>query len=87
MTEATRAVIAYGFGELGLHRIESSCFTRYPASARVLVKAGMVIEGVMRHSAPKNGTYEEVAVYAVIHPPDHSGKHGHLATGLRTIGV
>ena len=87
MTEASRAVIAYGFGELGLRRIESSCFTRDPATARVLVKAGMVIEGVMRHSVRKNCTYEDVAIYAVIHPPDHSGKHGHPATGLRTIGV
>jgi RimJ/RimL family protein N-acetyltransferase len=69
MTEATSAVIAYGFGELGLHRIESSCFTRNPASARVLVKAGMVIEGVMRHYVRKNGTYEDVAMYAVIQPP------------------
>lgn len=66
MTEATTAIIAYGFGELGLHLIGSSCFTRNSASARVSINAGMVIEGVMRHHVRKNGTYEDVAMYAVI---------------------
>ncbi|MFL5509066.1 MAG: GNAT family N-acetyltransferase, partial [Gemmatimonadaceae bacterium] len=37
-TEATRAIIDFGFETLGLHRIESRHFLRNPASGRVMQK-------------------------------------------------
>ena len=44
-TEATQAVIRYGFEVLGLQRIFAGHFTRNPASGRVMQKAGMTYEG------------------------------------------
>ena len=47
-TEATRALITYGFESLGLNRIGAQHLTRNPASGRVLEKAGMRPEGMAR---------------------------------------
>lgn len=47
-TEAASAVLTFGFGELGLHRILARHFPRNPASGRVLRKLGMIHEGTMR---------------------------------------
>jgi [ribosomal protein S5]-alanine N-acetyltransferase len=48
MTEAARALLMFGFGQLGLHRVQASHFPRNPASARILKKIGMRHEGVLR---------------------------------------
>ena len=52
-TEAARAVVAWGFGELALHRIHASHFPRNPASGRVLEKLGMRHEGRLREHVYK----------------------------------
>ena len=65
-TEAGRAVLEYGFGPLGLHRIMARHFVRNPASGRVLEKLGMQREGVLRHHALKWGAFEDLAVYSVL---------------------
>jgi ribosomal-protein-alanine N-acetyltransferase len=65
-TEAARAVIAYGFGTLGLNRIFGIIFTRNAASGRVLEKAGMKFEGVHRKHDKKWGELLDVAVYAIL---------------------
>jgi ribosomal-protein-alanine N-acetyltransferase len=65
-TEATRALLALGFGELKLHRIQARHFTRNPASGRVMQKAGMKLEGVHRAIFRRNGRFEDVAIYAVL---------------------
>ena len=65
-TEAARRVIAYGFSELGLNRIHASHLPRNTASGRVLQKAGMRFEGVLRQHIRKWGEYEDLAVYGVL---------------------
>lgn len=65
-TEAVKAVIRYGFGSLGLNRIEASHLIRNPASGRVMQKAGMRLEGVHRQHVIKNGVFEDLARYAVL---------------------
>src|SRR2546430_1027878 len=47
-TEAARAVLGFGFGELKLHRIHAAHFPHNAASGRVLEKIGMRREGVQR---------------------------------------
>ena len=47
-TEAVGAMLAYGFGPLGLNRIFGRSFPDNPASSRVMEKAGMVYEGRLR---------------------------------------
>lgn len=65
-TEAVRAVLAYGFRELGLNRIFAHHFVRNPASGRVLEKAGMRREGLRRRHTFKDGEFLDSAVYAIV---------------------
>jgi [ribosomal protein S5]-alanine N-acetyltransferase len=46
-TEAARAMIALG-SSLGLARVEAHCVAEHTASARVLEKSGMQLEGLLR---------------------------------------
>ena len=50
-TEASRALIAYAFAELGAHRVEGFCSPDNIASWRVLEKCGMKREGLRRKNA------------------------------------
>ncbi len=63
-SEAARCVIAFGFDELRLHRVQAGCMTRNPASARVMEKAGMRFEGIARGYLKKHDHFEDIATYA-----------------------
>ncbi len=65
-TEAARAIIAYGFTELGLNRIEARCAAENAASARVLEKAGMRFEGLLRRDIVVRGMPRDARLYAVL---------------------
>jgi RimJ/RimL family protein N-acetyltransferase len=65
-TEASRAIVALGFDEMGLHRVQARHLTRNPASGVVMRKLGMRFEGVLREAAKKWGEYEDVAVYGLL---------------------
>lgn len=65
-TEATGAVLAFGFDELRLNRIQARHFARNPASGRVMEKAGMILEGTARQAAIKWGEYEDFVWYAIL---------------------
>lgn len=45
-TEATRRLLAFGFDELGLHKISANCDPENRASVAVLTKNGMHQEGI-----------------------------------------
>ena len=47
-TEAARAIMAFGFETLHLHRIWAECIAENTRSARVLEKLGMQLEGRLR---------------------------------------
>ena len=65
-TEATQAVIRYGFEVLGLQRIFAGHFTRNPVSGRVMQKAGMTYEGCFRKHHKKWDVFEDLAYYGII---------------------
>ncbi len=65
-TEAARAVLAYGFDELGLHRVHAFHFAGNEASGRVLQKVGMTREGVRRHGVRKAGVFTDLVLYGVV---------------------
>ena len=65
-TEAALAVRDFGFGELGLHRIEAVHLARNPASGRVMQKIGMRHEGTLREHMLKWGVFETIECYAVL---------------------
>lgn len=65
-TEAARAVIGYGFSVLQLNRIHAHHMARNPASGRVLEKAGLSREGILRQRVRKWGVFEDVVLLAVL---------------------
>ena len=66
VTEASRAVMDHGFGELALHRISAHHMSVNPASGAVMRKLGMRHEGILRHHTLKNGEYHDVECYGVL---------------------
>jgi RimJ/RimL family protein N-acetyltransferase len=66
MSEAARRVTAFGFAELGLHRVQATCLPRNPASARVLEHVGMRREGLLRGYVRKGEVYEDLLIYAIL---------------------
>jgi len=65
-TEATAAIIDYGFRERGLHRIDAGHFARNPGSGRVMQKVGMSLEGRFRESVKKWDEFVDVDFYAIL---------------------
>lgn len=66
VTELTKAVIAFLFNEVGVHRIEAKHDTKNPASGRVMEKVGMKYEGTMRHARFNKGAWCDTKIYAII---------------------
>ena len=66
MTEALRAVVAYGFDQLGLNRVEAQHETDNPASGRVMAHVGMQYEGTLRQRVKNKGKFVDVALYAIL---------------------
>jgi len=65
-TEAARRLLAFGFGELGLHRIWATCLPENPASARVLEKNGMRNEGFLEENLKIHGVWKSSYLYAIL---------------------
>jgi RimJ/RimL family protein N-acetyltransferase len=65
-TEAGRALLAYGFDELGLNRIFARHLSRNPASGRVMQKLGMQYEGCQRQHVLKWGVFEDMKTYGIL---------------------
>lgn len=66
MTEAARAVLAWGFEELGLALISCGHFTFNDRSRRVIEKCGFTYEGTLRMGyAIYDGTVVDEAVYSI----------------------
>jgi RimJ/RimL family protein N-acetyltransferase len=65
-TEAARAMLAFGFEELRLHRIWASCLAENVASARVLEKLGLQQEGRLRDDIWMKGHWWDTLVYGMI---------------------
>jgi [ribosomal protein S5]-alanine N-acetyltransferase len=65
-SEAARRVTAFCFDELGVHRVQATCFIGNVASARVMEKAGMHREGVLRGYVRKGDAFLDTAMYALL---------------------
>ena len=65
-TEATLRLLAFGFGELKLHRIYATCDPKNRASTRVLEKAGMRYEGHLRDHLIQRGAWRDSLLYAIL---------------------
>jgi RimJ/RimL family protein N-acetyltransferase len=65
-TEAVAALLGWGFGEFGLHRIIGRCDARNTASARLMERLGMRREAHFVANAFVKGGWRDELVYAVL---------------------
>ena len=65
-TEAARAMLRYGFHDLGLHRIFASHFKHNPASGNILRKLGMCYEGCQREHLRKWDQLVDSELYGLL---------------------
>ncbi|GAA0379990.1 GNAT family N-acetyltransferase [Bacillus horti] len=66
-TEALKAVIGFAFRHMRVHKISAAHNTDNPASGRVMMKAGMKQEGVIRHMIRNSkNQYKDCAVYGIL---------------------
>ncbi len=65
-TEAATALIAFGFDQLALHRIEAQHLTKNPASGAVMRKIGMKHEGTLIDYVIKNDRFEDMEIYSIL---------------------
>lgn len=65
-TEAAGALLAFGFQELGLHRVWAGCIAENIASARVMEKIGMRQEGHLRENEWMKDRWWDTLLYAIL---------------------
>lgn len=67
MTEALARVLAFLFGEVGLHRACLMYDVENVGSGRVIIKNGLTYEGTMRkRHRRKDGSWADLAVYGIL---------------------
>ncbi|MBR4760060.1 MAG: GNAT family N-acetyltransferase [Lachnospiraceae bacterium] len=65
-TEATKAVIDYGFNEIGFHKVQICVRPSNEKSKRVIEKCGFEYEGTLRDYFFINGKYEGRMYYSLL---------------------
>ncbi|RCX21442.1 ribosomal-protein-alanine N-acetyltransferase [Fontibacillus phaseoli] len=65
-TEASRALIKYGFMELGLNRIEARCNEANFGSEKVMQNLGMTFEGLIREQLKIRNEYKNQKLYSIL---------------------
>lgn len=66
MTEAAKEVIAFGFEQMDLTRIQAKCFAENIGSERVMQKSGMTFEGILRKSMFIKGAHRDLKMYSIL---------------------
>ncbi|MDO6448413.1 GNAT family protein [Oceanobacillus profundus] len=65
-TEAAKSVIAFGFSNMDLIRIQARCFVANIGSERVMEKLGMTFEGIVRKGMLVKGKHEDLKLYSIL---------------------
>ena len=73
-SEALHRVLAFGFEELKLHRIEARFICGNQRSRRVMEKAGMRFEGILREGMLVKGKYVDVGICSILCHEWHAQK-------------
>ena len=68
MTEAVKAVVSYAFETLRLHRLMANHMPSNEASARVLRRAGFVVEGHAKDYLYLNGAWRDHVLTSLTNP-------------------
>src|SRR5690606_16001719 len=64
--DALQCVIPFAFSTLRLHRLEAACSPGNKRSVRLLAKAGLQTEGLLRSYLRINGSWQDHYLYARI---------------------
>jgi len=72
-TEAARAILGFGFGELGMHRVWAECNAENVRSVRVMERLGMRREAHFRKHQWFRGRWWDTLIYAIL---DHEWSGG-----------
>ena len=65
-TEAAQAMVDFGFRELGLRRVSSWCIADNTASANVLERLGLKLEGRLRENEYFKGCWWDTLTYGLL---------------------
>ena len=65
-TEALKGLLKFGFDELNLYKIFATHINHNLSSGKVMMKAGMKKEGILRSHFKKDGRYIDVIQYSVL---------------------
>ena len=65
-TEATHAIVDFGFSHFGVHRIWANCVADNLGSAHVLEKLGMKLEGRLREKEFYKGKWWDTLLYSIL---------------------
>ncbi|MBP8062287.1 MAG: GNAT family N-acetyltransferase [Brevundimonas sp.] len=73
-TAGVRAMVAWAFSDLNLHRVEAACVPANAASRRVLEKTGFMLEGQARAYLKINDAWADHLLFGVVN--DGAGRGG-----------
>ena len=75
-TETEKAILAFGFETLGLHRVSCVCESEHVASRRIMEKCRMRHEGrgILDHWNPKKKKWVDTYYYAILKDEWEEGK-------------
>jgi len=76
MTEALAPMLAFGFGRMGLNRVEADVTVGNVRSARVLLKLGFLEEGLLRQRGYWRDRYHDVRAFALLRDDWQAGSAG-----------
>ncbi|PWN68470.1 N-acetyltransferase [Chryseobacterium phosphatilyticum] len=65
ITEAARAIVDFGFKELGFNKIFATHLPHNPASGKIMEKIGMEKEAVLKQDVKKGGEYFDLVMYSI----------------------
>jgi ribosomal-protein-alanine N-acetyltransferase len=64
--DAVRALTAFGFGQIGLHRLEAACVPENDRSRRLLLRAGFELEGRATAYLKINGDWRDHLLFGMV---------------------
>jgi RimJ/RimL family protein N-acetyltransferase len=65
-TEATKALLEYGFNHLNLNRIFAASFSSNPGSWRIMEKVGLKYEGTLKQHVARFGQFYDLVYYGLL---------------------
>jgi RimJ/RimL family protein N-acetyltransferase len=74
-TRTVRELVDYGFGQLGLTKIEAHVFVGNWASRRIFEKNGFALEGTIRAAVRKRGRPVDEWYLGLLRPAANHGSH------------